>query len=67
MDCSLFPTLPDTLVEGTDDETPFAFNTILLKACDPDPDKRFQSAAALEKVLLELLTQIAPGDLDGPT
>jgi serine/threonine protein kinase len=53
-----FPEIATTLVEGGDPADFFPLNTVILKACQPDPAQRYASAAemrlALEKAQKEL-------------
>jgi CHASE2 domain-containing sensor protein len=53
-----FPEIATTLVEGGDPADFFPLNTVILKACQPDPAQRYASAAemhlALEKARKEL-------------
>jgi CHASE2 domain-containing sensor protein len=49
-----FPALPNTLLEATGQPEWDQFIEILLKACDPDARKRYQSAADLQADLLRL-------------
>jgi CHASE2 domain-containing sensor protein len=53
-----FPEIATTLVEGGDPADFFPLNTVVLKACQPDPAQRYASAAemhlALEKARREL-------------
>ena len=53
-----FPEIATTLVEGGDPADFFPLNTVILKACQPDPVQRYASAAemrlALEKAQKEL-------------
>ena len=52
---AFFPEIATTLVEGRDPADFFPLNTVILKACQPDPKQRYASAAemhgALEKAL----------------
>lgn len=48
----LFPGLPDPLPDRGDATRFGLLQTVILKACDPDPTRRFQSAADLHNALL---------------
>ena len=48
-----FPEIATTLVEGGDPADFFPLNTVILKACQPDPAQRYTSAAEMHRALLE--------------
>jgi CHASE2 domain-containing sensor protein len=48
-----FPEIATTLVEGGDPADFFPLNTVILKACQPDPAQRYASAAEMHRSLLE--------------
>ena len=48
-----FPEIATTLVEGGDPADFFPLNTVILKACQPDPAQRYASAAEMHRALLE--------------
>jgi CHASE2 domain-containing sensor protein len=56
LDCEQFPELPSTLVERPDEHSVhlIRLNQILLKACEPNPAERYQTAAELHEHLLAL-------------
>ena len=47
-----FPKLPTTLASRSDAKALLELNEILLKACDPDPNRRYQHAEELRQALL---------------
>ena len=47
-----FPEIATTLVEGGDPADFFPLNTVILKACQPDPAQRYASAAEMHRALL---------------
>src|SRR5262249_41819055 len=49
-----FPELSTTLVENSPLNDFAPFNRIILKACEPDAGKRYQTAAAMNSELVEL-------------
>ncbi len=53
-----FPEIATTLVEREDPADFLPLNTVILKACQPDPAQRYASAAEMHRALLE--TQKAP-------
>ena len=46
-----FPEIATTLVEGKDPADFFPLNTVILKACQPDPAQRYASAAEMHHAL----------------
>ena len=48
-----FPEIATTLVEGGDPADFFPLNTVILKACQPDPAQRYASAAEMHRALQE--------------
>ena len=46
-----FPEIATTLVEGKDPADFFPLNTVILKACQPDPAQRYASAAEMHQAL----------------
>ena len=55
-----FPELPTSLVDGKDDG-PVQLNLIILKACEMDVRKRYQTAAELVADLQDLQTRVQSG------
>jgi hypothetical protein len=54
-DCNAFPTLPENWAEEIRDRSKFLrLNEIILKACDHEPRKRYQSAEEMHDDLLRL-------------
>jgi len=53
-----FPELPDSLVEQADTVEFFDLNKIILKACEPDCRKRYQSAAEMRADFFRLQTRL---------
>jgi len=53
-----FPEMATTLVEREDPADFLPLNTIILKACQPDPAQRYASAAEMHRALQEI--QLAP-------
>ena len=49
-----YPDLPTSVVEGTSDPNLLLLNDIILKACESDPKRRYQSAASFHADLLRL-------------
>ncbi len=49
-----FPEIATTLVEGGDPVDFLPLNTVILKACQPDPTQRYASAAEMHHALLEV-------------
>jgi len=48
-----FPEIATTLVEGGDPADFFPLNTVIFKACQPDPAQRYASAAEMHRALQE--------------
>ncbi len=48
---AFFPEIATTLVEGGDPADFFPLNTVILKACQPDPKQRYASAAEMHHAL----------------
>jgi serine/threonine protein kinase len=55
MECSTFPQLPATLLDQSGGAALLDLNRIILRACENNPDKRYQSAGELRAALAELL------------
>jgi len=51
-----FPEIATTLVEGGDPADFFPLNAVILKACQPDPEQRYASAAEMHRALQEIRT-----------
>jgi len=51
---SLFPEVSTTLIAGPDADSFLPFNTVVLKACQPDRAQRYASAAELRAALMEV-------------
>lgn len=54
-----FPELATTLVQGAEPADFLPLNAVILKACDPDFTKRYQSAAEMNRALQHLETTFA--------
>ncbi len=54
-----FPELPPELFAQPDRAQLVEFNRVILRACAPDPDRRFPSAAELQTALRELQSQLS--------
>lgn len=54
-----FPELPRNIVNHAESQSLFALNQIVLKACEGNPRKRFQTAAELRSALAALAAQLA--------
>ena len=50
-----FPEIATTLVEGAEPADFFPLNSVILKACQPDPAQRYASAAEMHRALGEAL------------
>jgi serine/threonine-protein kinase len=48
---AFFPEISTTLAEHIEAEEFFAVNTIILKACQPDPSQRYASALEMHQAL----------------
>jgi len=48
---AFFPEISTTLAENIEAEEFFAVNTIILKACQPDPTQRYASALEMHRAL----------------
>jgi CHASE2 domain-containing sensor protein len=57
LDCARFPELPTAIVELTDEPWLFQINKVFIKACEPDPRRRYQSAAEMHADLQAMKTQ----------
>ena len=55
-----FPELATTLVEGSEPADFFPLNTVILKACQPDPAQRFTSAAEMHRALQQARRALEP-------
>ena len=51
---TLFPEIATTLIQDPATDGFLPFNQVILKACDPDITRRYQSAAELQRALAEL-------------
>ena len=51
---AFFPEIATTLVEDKDPADFFLFNTVILKACQPDPGQRYASAADMHYALQQM-------------
>jgi CHASE2 domain-containing sensor protein len=58
---ALFPEIATTLVQTPAPDDFLPLNGVILKACEPDCEKRYKSAAELNRALSELLTPAQPG------
>jgi CHASE2 domain-containing sensor protein len=56
-----FPELPDSIVEQGDTIDFFELNRIILKACEPDSRKRYQSAAEMHGDFVRLQRRLMSG------
>jgi CHASE2 domain-containing sensor protein len=54
LDPDQFPNLPTALIDETGDPASFRLNEIVLKACEPEVNERYQTAAELRADLLRL-------------
>ena len=54
LDSSQFPDLPAFLLDGHGEPELYQLNNVIVRACDPDHQRRFQSARALLQALQEL-------------
>jgi hypothetical protein len=54
-----FPEIATTLVEARDPADFFPLNTVILKACQPDPAQRYASAAEMHRALQEARKMLA--------
>ena len=54
---SLFPILPNDLDIESNSARTSRLNALILKACEPDPDRRFKSAGAMHDALQELANE----------
>jgi CHASE2 domain-containing sensor protein len=61
LDCARFPELPTALVELTNEPWLFQINKIFIKACEPDPRRRYQTAAAVHADVLALKAHLQTG------
>jgi serine/threonine protein kinase len=50
----LFPEIATTLIQEPETANFLPFNNVILKACDPDWTRRYQTAAELREALKEL-------------
>jgi hypothetical protein len=55
-----FPMLPTQLDERTHQDELLQLNQIILKACEEEPPKRYQSAAEMHAHLLRLQSRLRP-------
>jgi serine/threonine protein kinase len=55
---AFFPEIATTLVEGRDPADFFPLNTVILKACQPDPKQRYASAAEMHRDLQKARTTL---------
>jgi CHASE2 domain-containing sensor protein len=56
-----FPEIATTLVEGREPADFFPLNTVILKACQPDPAQRYASAAEMHRALQQAQKTLAAG------
>jgi CHASE2 domain-containing sensor protein len=56
-----FPEIATTLVEGGDPADFLPLNTVILKACQPDPAQRYTSAAEMHQALEKARKELKPG------
>ena len=56
----VFPDLPPGLMEGSETPLFMRLNTVILKACEPLPEKRFASAAEMHIALLAIMARPKP-------
>lgn len=56
---TLFPELSETLLGGGNPTDFFLLNSVVLKACQPDPKERYASAAEMRRALEELQSKVA--------
>jgi len=54
-----FPELATTLVEGGEPADFFPLNTVILKACQPDPAQRYASASEMHRALQQARKALA--------
>ena len=59
LDIERFPELPSTLVKGEQEEL-YGLNRIIMKACEKNPDRRYQTALELRADLMELQQELSP-------
>jgi CHASE2 domain-containing sensor protein len=59
LDRRQFPTLPEWMNDESEIAALMALNSLILKCCDTNPRKRFQSASQLHQALLELERRIS--------
>jgi CHASE2 domain-containing sensor protein len=60
VEAARFPELPTTMVQSADASGLFLLNRIVLKACEADACRRYESAAELKTALAELLPRLDP-------
>jgi CHASE2 domain-containing sensor protein len=56
-----FPEISTTIAENVEVERFFAVNTIVLKACQPDPAQRYASALEMHRALQNAQKAVGPG------
>jgi len=61
MPLSRFPELPHTLAEGPETLDMMRLNSIILRACEEDRNRRYKSAAELRGYLLDLQRHLGKG------
>jgi serine/threonine protein kinase len=59
---AVFPELPETLLGNDDTNGFFLLNCIVLRACQPDPKERFESAAEMRQALAELQATVVSAE-----
>lgn len=67
---TFFPEIATTLANSTSLPEFLALNTVILKACQPDPAQRYTSASEMHSALLGLREKIgaaAKGEVSGPS
>ena len=63
LDIERFPELPSSLTESEADDELFKLNRIIMKACDKNPDRRYQTALDLRADLIELQQELRRGKI----
>jgi len=60
--CQEFPNLPKDALQRPDADTLFSLNQVILKACNDDTAKRYQTAADVRNDLLKVMHNRLPND-----